>query len=153
MFKCLQEANLTLKPSKCIFGKKEIEFTGHVINDGRITPTKENVEKIQKAARPSTKKGIRSFLGLTGYYRNFIPNYSAVAAPMTDLTRNGGPNNIEWTEECFNVRKGMLSHSVGRQEILEIISMASISLSKPIMIIYNIWTDRNSSTQRLCDGQ
>ena len=56
VLKSLQEANLTVKPSKCIFGKKEIEFTGHVINDGRITPNKENVEKIQKAARPSNKK-------------------------------------------------------------------------------------------------
>ena len=75
MFKPLQEANLTLKPSKCIFGKKEIEFTGqcifgkkeieftgHVINDGRTALNKENLEKIQKAAHPSAKKEIRSFL-------------------------------------------------------------------------------------------
>ena len=75
VLKCLQDANLTLKPSKCLFGQIEIEFIGHVICEGKIQPNKDNVNKILKAERPRTKKEVQSFRGLAGYYRNFIPNY------------------------------------------------------------------------------
>ena len=95
MLEKLKEANLPLKPSKCYFGQYEIEFIGHVIRQGKIQPNKENTEKIMKANRPTTKKCIQSFLGVTGYYRNFIPNYSAIAAPLTDLIKKGLPNEVK----------------------------------------------------------
>ena len=53
---------------------------------------------MREAAEPRTKKEVQSFLGLTGYYRNYIPNYSAIASPLTDHTRKGLPNKIEWSE-------------------------------------------------------
>ena len=56
----------------------------------------ENVAKIRDAPRPRTKKEIRSFLGLTGFYRSYLPNYAAIAAPLSDLTRKGLPNVIVW---------------------------------------------------------
>ena len=56
VLKCLQDANLTLKPSKCLFGQREIEFIGHVISEGKIQPNKDNVNKILKAEHPPTKK-------------------------------------------------------------------------------------------------
>ena len=68
-----------------------IEFIGHVISEGEIQPIKDNVNKILKAERPRTKE-VQCFLGLIGYYRNFFPNYSAIASTMTDLTRKGLPN-------------------------------------------------------------
>ena len=48
--------------------------------------------------RPTTKKQIKSFMGLAGYYRDFIPNFAALAAPLSDLTRKGQPNKVEWGE-------------------------------------------------------
>ena len=49
---------------------------------------------------PGTKSQVRAFLGLTGYYRRFIPDYASVAAPLTDLTRKSAPNKVVWSESC-----------------------------------------------------
>lgn len=64
--------------------------------------------------RPTTKKDVKSFLGLTGYYRKFIPQYASLAAVLTDLTRKKGPNRIVWTQECelaFSKLKNVLCSS------------------------------------------
>ena len=58
----------------------------------------DNVEKIKDAPRPCTKKQVPSFMGLAGYYRDFIPNFAAIAAPLSDLTRKDQPNKVEWSE-------------------------------------------------------
>jgi len=56
------------------------------------------IEKIQRASPPVTKKQLRSFMGLIGYYRAFVPNFAAIAVPLTDLTRKGSPNQLVWSE-------------------------------------------------------
>ena len=56
------------------------------------------MEKIKYDPKPSTKKQVRSFMGLAGYYKDFIPNFAAIAAPLSDLTRKGQPNKVEWGE-------------------------------------------------------
>ncbi|XP_071098995.1 uncharacterized protein [Haliotis cracherodii] len=61
-------------------------------------PEGKNVEKILNVERPQTKKQVRALLGLTGYYRKFIPNYAAIAVPLTDLTKKGKSNKVVWTE-------------------------------------------------------
>ena len=50
------------------------------------------------AQRPTTKKEVRSFLGLVNYYRAHIPLFAAISAPLSDLTRKGQPNNVQWGE-------------------------------------------------------
>ena len=71
-----------------------------------------NVDKIREAKRPKTKKEIQSFLGSTGYYRDFIPNYSTTASPLSDLTKKGQPNNLIWRkdhENAYNSQKEKIS--------------------------------------------
>ena len=75
-----------------------MDFLGHRVKQGMIGLHWDNVEKIKDAPRPSTKKQVRSFMGLAGYYRDFIPNFAAIAAPLSDLTRKGQPNIVEWGE-------------------------------------------------------
>ena len=68
----LRKAGLTVKPSKCVFGAESVEFLGHCIGGDWITINEDNLEKIRTARRPTTKKEVRSFLGLANYYRAHI---------------------------------------------------------------------------------
>ena len=110
----LRAARLTARPSKCFVGQTSVEFLGHVIEEGRVRPRPEKLKAIQEISRPQTKRELRSFLGTTNYYRKFIPNYSAIAAPLTDRTKNAEPNKIRWEtsqENAFTTLKEKLSNS------------------------------------------
>ena len=74
----------------------------HSIQVGLIKTQDDKVNKIQDAKVPLTKKQVRSFLGLTGYYHKFIANYSELAAPLTDLTKKGMPETVKWSPEPNN---------------------------------------------------
>jgi hypothetical protein len=100
VFKRLDEANLSARPKKCFVGFEELSFLGHVVRKGEILPESDKVQRAAEAPIPKTKKDVRSFLGTVGYYRKFIPNFSAIALPLTDLTKKGASNIVEWTPEC-----------------------------------------------------
>jgi len=111
----LRSAQLTARPSKCSIGYTNIECLGHVISENtKLKPHPDKLEAVKNAPRPKTKKQLRSFLGLVGFYRKFVPNFAAVAVPLTDLTKKGLPNSISWgtsQEKAFNTLKGMLVRS------------------------------------------
>ena len=75
----LQQAHLAVRPTKCLFGTKSVEFLGYLVAGDCITINEENLEKIIPAKRPTTKKEVRSFLGLANYYRDHIPSVAAIA--------------------------------------------------------------------------
>ena len=112
----VRDANLKLKPSKTQIGCKKIDFLGHqVIEDGR-TPNPENLNKIMEAARPETKKQVMSWLGLIGFYQVYIPQYSTISAPLTNLLKKNMPNKVSWEpchEESFQLlKKALLSRPI-----------------------------------------
>lgn len=83
----LREANLKLQPDKCEFLESEVTYLGHVIGkDGGSDPKK--LETVQHFPRPKTSKNIKQFLGFTGYYRRFIPNFSKLAKSLIILLKN-----------------------------------------------------------------
>ncbi|GJT08401.1 putative reverse transcriptase domain-containing protein [Tanacetum coccineum] len=93
----LKKEKLYAKFSKCEFWLREVQFLGHVINgDGiHVDPSKIEVVKNWKAPRTPTE--VRSFLGLAGYYRRFIENFSKIAKSLTILTQKG--KVFDWGEE------------------------------------------------------
>jgi hypothetical protein len=102
VLECLRKAGLTAKPSKCQFAMGQCIYLGHVVGNGTVQPETSKVAAVEQWPPPETKKQVRAFLGLTGYYRKFIPNYAAIASPLSDLTRKYSPNKIVWTEQCDN---------------------------------------------------
>lgn len=67
---------------------------------GVVRPETSKVAAVQAFPRPETKKQVRTFLGLTGYYRRFIKDYATFATPLTDLLKKSAPNQIKWTSQC-----------------------------------------------------
>ena len=75
--RCLREANLSARPSKCSLGQSKVEFLAHMVGQGKVSPTQDKVKAILSYPRPQTKKQVRSFLGTVGFYREihtqFLP--------------------------------------------------------------------------------
>ncbi|XP_070188629.1 uncharacterized protein [Littorina saxatilis] len=112
VFHRLEEAGLTARPTKCVIGFSELDYLGHHVGHGLMWPEAAKVEKIQAARRPETKKDVRAFLGLVGFYRRYVPNFAAIALPLTDLTRKNLSNRVEWTDRCeeaYQTLRQMLS--------------------------------------------
>ena len=110
----VRNSGLTLKPSKCLIGFESIALTGHVVRKGILQMEDDKLEKIRNAEHPKTKKQVCAFLGLAGYYRRFIPAFSDVAAPLTDLIKKGRPTHVDWQDEhghSFKTLKDMLIRS------------------------------------------
>ena len=96
IFKIFRRVHLTVRPTKCCLGFRELDFIGHRIGGGSIYPQSEKVTQILAAKPPTTKREVRSFLGLVGYYRDFIPQFSTIATPLTELTRKHYANQVDW---------------------------------------------------------
>nr|ABA98580.1 retrotransposon protein, putative, Ty3-gypsy subclass [Oryza sativa Japonica Group] len=94
----LREHQLYAKFSKCEFWLSEVKFLGHVISAGGVAVDPSNVESVTNWKQPKTVSEIRSFLGLAGYYRRFIENFSKIAKPMTRLLQKDV--KYKWSEEC-----------------------------------------------------
>ena len=111
----LRSAKLTAKPSKCMIGYGSIECLGHNIVDITVRPQEDKVQAVRDAPRPTTKGQMKSFLGLAGFYRRFIPNLSSIASPLTDLTKRNRPNSIrDWQdqhEKAFQILKNRSTSS------------------------------------------
>ena len=86
------------KFSKCEFWLNEVKFLGHVVSTSGVSIDPEKVKAIMSWERPKLVFEIRSFLGLAGYYRMFIVDFSQLAAPMTKLTQKGV--KFEWNDLC-----------------------------------------------------
>lgn len=82
----LEEAGLTLKLSKCIFATNECTYLGYRIGGG-VKPDDSKVQAVANIPLPTSKKDVRTFLGMAGYYRRFVQDYATIAEPLTELTK------------------------------------------------------------------
>jgi hypothetical protein len=96
----LQEHELYAKFSKCEFWLNEVGFLGHIVTKDGIAVDLAKVTALTEWEPPKNVGEIHSFLGLAGYYRRFIENFSKIAKPMTELLKK--EKKFEWTEGCEN---------------------------------------------------
>ncbi|GJW19718.1 putative reverse transcriptase domain-containing protein [Tanacetum coccineum] len=93
----LKKEKLYAKFSKCEFWLREVQFLGHVINGNRIHVDLSKIEAVKNRKAPKTPTEAHSFLGLVGYYRRFIKNFSKIAKSLTILTQKC--KTFDWGEE------------------------------------------------------
>jgi len=96
----LAQFNVRLKPSKCFFGYTKVVFLGHVFSKDGYCLSNERKQGVLAMAVPKTLKQLRSFLGVVNYFREFIPNLSALIAPLTDLTKGIKKGPIGWSDSA-----------------------------------------------------
>ena len=97
VFQRLEKFKLKIKPKKCELLKREVNYLGHTISGEGIQPLKESLEAIQKFKTPKTCKEVKRFVGMGGWYRNFIPKFSTISKPLTQAMSKA---KLEWTAEC-----------------------------------------------------
>ncbi|GBM61394.1 Retrovirus-related Pol polyprotein from transposon 17.6 [Araneus ventricosus] len=95
----LRELNFAVNLKKCSFARPHVKYLGHVIGSGRHQPDPDKTNTIENLPQPKTKKELRSVLGLCNYYREYIPSYSELVYPLTELTKKKVPDSIPWTKE------------------------------------------------------
>jgi hypothetical protein len=83
----LREVNLKLNPGKCCFAARSIAFLGHVVSHEGTKLDPDKIDAVVHFPVPKTITDVRSFLGLTGYYRNYVQGYARLAAPLFELTK------------------------------------------------------------------
>ena len=106
----LASAGLTLKESKCHFGKSKVDLLGYVISKDGIAAQPSKTQAIQELPPPENIKELRSFLGMCSYYRQLVPRFAEIAEPLTSLTRK----NVHWHwnsahQAAFEVLKDALT--------------------------------------------
>jgi hypothetical protein len=105
----LREVNLNLNPGKCCFAARSIAFLGHVVSHEGTQPDPDKIDAVVHFPVPKTVTDVRSFLGLTGYYRNYVQGYARLAAPLFELTKKEVA--VVWDLGCqsaFEALKGAL---------------------------------------------
>jgi len=107
----MRDAGLTLKLEKCDSAKPQVTFVGHIIGSRRHGVDPSKVACVETMKPPTTKKEVHKLAGFFSYFRTYIKNYAKLAHRIAELTRNGSPNQIEWTathQQTFEAMKKSL---------------------------------------------
>jgi hypothetical protein len=97
VFEQFRRFNVKVEPDKCEFLRPELAYLGHIISKEGVKPDPKKIEAVVQFPVPKREKDVKAFLGLTGYYRKFIADYSTIAKPLTKLLMKGVP--WTWTSE------------------------------------------------------
>jgi hypothetical protein len=125
----LRENQLYVKLNKCEFWLKEVSFLGHIISEGGIFVDPSKVKDVLSWNTPQNVSDIRSFLGLAGYYRRFIKEFSKISMPMMELLAKG--NTFEWT----------LRHETSFQELKKRLTTTPVLTMPDMKKSFSIYCD------------
>jgi hypothetical protein len=88
VFARLRLHNLKLQTDKCEFLRKEVTYLGHRLTTQGLLPNSDKVKTVREFLVPTNTRQLKGFLGLVGYYRRFITNFSKIAKSLTELRKN-----------------------------------------------------------------
>lgn len=112
ILKELWKAGLMVNPKKCHLGLTTAWYPGYCIMCGLLKPQEKKIDAVKGYRQPMTKKQVCTSLGLAGYYCRFMPNFSSLAFPLSDLTKKGQLDQVQWkpeTQEEFQALKQALA--------------------------------------------
>lgn len=107
----LRAANLSISVEKSKFCQKRISYLGYILSEEGLSIDSGKLDPILKYPSPKTLKEVRRLLGMIGFYKQFIPNYSTILAPITNLLKKN-KSRLIWSEEAeqaLNSIKGILT--------------------------------------------
>jgi hypothetical protein len=104
----LRDHHLYAKFSKCEFWLDTVKFLEHTISSNSVSIDPSKVQEVMDWKPPTSVHQIRSFLGLAGYYRCFIPDFSRIAKPMTELLKKGV--KFSWDQKCEDAFHTLRAH-------------------------------------------
>ena len=116
LFERMRQADLKLTKRKCNFLKAHVQYLGHYISGQGLEPIPEKLKSLQQMPELTDLTEVRKFLGFVRYYRKFIPKYSDIARPLTNLTRKDIP--FEWSPTC-QIAFEMLKEYLLKEPILK----------------------------------
>lgn len=122
VFQIFKNAGLKLNRDKCEFLKDSVDFLGFQVGNSEIRPLSSKIEAIIKYPRPTTTKEISRWLGMVGYYRNLIQDFSKIVAPIQRLLQKG--NKFIWSTACdesfIRINQCMIDDPVVRMPNLDL---------------------------------
>ncbi len=113
LFEVLETEGLTCRRSKCVFGRVKLEFLGHIVGDGVINVPEARVRAIRVHPRPKSRKQLRAFLGMVGYYRRFIKDFHRWSSVLTPSTSRNTARVVEWTSQMTEAFEGLKCELAG----------------------------------------
>jgi hypothetical protein len=112
IFERLKKYNLKLQPDKCEFLRREVAYLGHMVTSEGVKPNPDKIKAVLDFPEPKNQRDIKSFLGLTGYYRRFVKDYAQITKPMTRLLKKDIPFNFNGDcKEAFEKCKQLLTQT------------------------------------------
>ena len=105
VLKLLQDAGVSLKRDKCFFAAVQVKYLGLKVSHAGVEVDDDKIASVRQALPPTNKTGLRRFLGMTGFYRKFIPTYAKVAAPLTKYLKGDRDDTFELDAEAIRAHE------------------------------------------------
>ncbi len=99
VLKCLGNMGLKVKRRKCVWGRRQVRYLGHLVGCGQVMVPQSRCLSFKNYGKPTTKKGLRTFLGAIGFYRKFVSGFAALSSALTPATHLKAPQKVNWTQD------------------------------------------------------
>lgn len=111
----LLNAGLKGNPAKCCLGQREGMYLGYTLGWEWLDLLMDKVQVLTDCLIPSTKKHMRCFLGLAAYQRQFVPDFTTITTPLTNLMKDTSHKKAQWMEACDRAFRTLKDWLMGGQ--------------------------------------